>query len=104
MEVLEKMLRVAQFYNKNQFIYEDDKKVIFQSYDSIIAIYDKKKVCLTLGRDWDYSKTTKKHLYLFIYDFVRVYPISSIAYEKNKTKAIKDLIKSKVIKYNKKLA
>ena len=60
-------MKVEQFYNKNQFIIRDGGKTVFQSYDSTIAIYE--NGVLTLGHDWDYSKTTSKHLYLFIDEY-----------------------------------
>ncbi len=98
------MLRVAQFYNKNQFIYDDDNKAIFQSYDSVIAIYNKKTLSLKLGKDWDYNNTTRKHLLLFIHDFCRYYPYDTILYASNKRKAIKKMIDDKIIKYDSRLA
>lgn len=62
-------MRVEQFYNKNQFvIYGGDAIVTFQSYNSIIAKIDKNGT-FWLGNDWNYSKTTLKHLYLFINDY-----------------------------------
>ena len=61
-------MKVEQFYNKNQFIiYGGDELVTFQSYNSIIAKIDKQGT-LILGNDWNYSKTTLKHLYLFLED------------------------------------
>lgn len=56
----------------NQFILEGDNKVVFQSYQSIICVidYDKQGADrITLGHDWDYSKTTSKYLYQFLNDF-----------------------------------
>ena len=62
-------MKVQNFYNKNQFIITGgDAIVTFQSYNSIIAKIDKKGT-LILGNDWNYSKTTLKHLYLFINDY-----------------------------------
>lgn len=43
-------MKVRNLENKNQFIMENDKEIIFQSYDSIIAIYGKEKGVLVLGR------------------------------------------------------
>lgn len=63
------MASVQQFYNKNQFIINTEKEITFQSYDSTIATINKKTGVLTLGEDWDYSKTTLKHLYLFLTDY-----------------------------------
>lgn len=62
-------MKVENFYNKNQFIiFGGDAMVTFQSYNSVIAKIDKNGT-LTLGCDWNYSKTTLKHLYLFISDY-----------------------------------
>ena len=62
-------MKVQNFYNKNQFIITGgDAVVTFQSYDSIIAKIDEKGT-LILGNAWNYSKTTLKHLYLFINDY-----------------------------------
>lgn len=62
-------MKVQNFYNKNQFIISGgDAVVTFQSYNSVIAKIDKKGT-LILGNDWNYSKTTLKHLYLFINDY-----------------------------------
>ena len=52
----------------NQFAFDDWWKSVFQSYNSICAVIDWKKQVLTLGKDWDYSKTTRKHLYAFFQD------------------------------------
>lgn len=64
---------VEQLANKNQFVivYEDNEKGIryhcFQSYQSLIAIYDKTSGNLFINWDkWDYSKTTLKHFKLFV--------------------------------------
>ena len=48
----------------NQFSFAYDEKKVFQSYNSICAIVEFRKV--TLGRDWDYSRTTLKHLKSFL--------------------------------------
>ena len=89
-------MKVSQFYNKNQFIINDEKnrQVIFQSYDSTIAIYDRNTQTLKLGEAWDYSKTTLRHLYLFIED-VTFFNLP----EKNRKKHIEKLIADGTIKY-----
>lgn len=96
-------MKVEQFYNKNQFIIRDEEnqKIYFQSYKSIIAIWDKTSQTLTLGHDWDYSQTTSKHLYLFINDFCHIesFDINS----KTKKQDIQKLINSGIIKYNENL-
>lgn len=55
-------------WHANQFAFDDGGKSVFQSYNSICAVIDWQKQKLTLGRDWDYSKTTRKHLYAFFSD------------------------------------
>lgn len=52
---------------KNQFIIRTADAVIFQSYSSIIAVWQDRK--LTLGCDWDYSTTTGKYRNMFINEF-----------------------------------
>lgn len=62
-------MKVQKFYNNNQFIIlGENGSVTFQSYDSIIAKIDKNGT-LFLGNKWNYSKTTLKHLYLFINNY-----------------------------------
>ena len=59
-------MRVEQLENKNQFvIFGDDGEVEFQSYNSRIAKINKNGT-LELSIKWDYSKTTLKHLYIFL--------------------------------------
>ena len=50
----------------NQYIIRADDMIIFQSYDSTIAVLDKDTGRLTLGIDFDYSRTTAKYLHRFI--------------------------------------
>lgn len=103
---MERITKVRQLENKNQFIMEDDKKTIFQSYDSIIAIFDKKTRDLTLGCDWDYSRTTLKHLYIFLRDVIyydmtpeQKQDIMSALQSANTKKALQKLIDNKKINY-----
>jgi hypothetical protein len=57
---------VEQFHVKNQFELRDDLgNTYFQSYDSIIAKRDINGN-ITLGNDWDYSKTTGRYRNLFL--------------------------------------
>lgn len=98
-------MKVEQFYNKNQFVIFDNKKTIFQSYDSTIAVIDKTKINndLTLGKDWNYSSTTLKHLYLFLEEYCYYNVWSKVENASNKKAAIQKLIDNKTIKYNKNL-
>lgn len=55
-------------WHVNQFAFDDWNKSVFKSYNSICAVIDWKAQKITLGKDWNYSKTTKKHLYAFFCD------------------------------------
>ena len=55
-------------WHANQFAYDDAGKSVFQSYNSICAVIDWKNKNLSLGSDWNYSNTTRKHLYAFFSD------------------------------------
>lgn len=48
----------------NQFVIEDGDCIAFQSYRSRVC--EIKNGVVTLGRHWDYSKTTMKHLNEFL--------------------------------------
>ena len=58
-------MRVNQFHVKNQFVIRDSGNQYLQSYDSIIV---KKDINgnITLGQNWDYSKTTGKYRNLYL--------------------------------------
>lgn len=109
MKNLKNIMKVEQLENKNQFLMENDKMAIFQSYDSIIAVYDKENDILTLGRDWDYSRTTTKHLYIYLNNMFRYSwsdlkeNILSALATTNKRKAIQKLIDENIIKYESEL-
>lgn len=49
----------------NQFIVRTENGTFFQSYRSIVAKVDNLGN-VTLGRDWDYSRTTLKYLMQFL--------------------------------------
>lgn len=91
-------MKVYQFKNKNQFILEGEGKTIFQSYDSTIAIIKNGK--LTLGKYWDYSKTTSKHLYLFLQEYYDINGIYEALQKSNKRQAIQKLIDNGAINYD----
>lgn len=67
-------VKVEQLENKNQFVIyynnKDENILCFQSYKSLIAIYytSNKKLYLNYSY-FDFSKTTSKHLKLFINRF-----------------------------------
>ena len=56
---------VNQFHVKNQFVISDNGNTYFQSYNSIIVKRDINNK-ITLGNDWDYSKTTSKYRNMFL--------------------------------------
>lgn len=99
-------MKVRQFYNKNQFIITGENKTVFQSYDSTIAEINGDGK-LKLFADWDYSRTTLKHLYLFLHDYkgdICAYQYKNIyskgfEYSKNKKRFLQNLIDKKIIKY-----
>ncbi len=58
-------MKVRQLENKNQFVMEDNKKIIFQSYESTIVVYnkDKKALCLvTIGT----IQTQQENIYTYL--------------------------------------
>lgn len=61
----------------NQFIISELGSISFQSYNSLVCKIENEKV--TLGRDYDYSRTTMKHLLTFLRDAGRrVYSIADV--------------------------
>lgn len=84
--------RVEQHEHSNQFIIYIDDGIVFQSYDSNIAFIDNRGN-VTLGCYWDYSVTTRKHLYTFL----RKYSKFVLIYSR---KEVEKLIKSGDITYN----
>ena len=59
-------MKVSQFYVKNQFVINDGAgSEYLQSYDSIIVKRDFNNN-ISLGSDWDYSKTTGKYRNLYL--------------------------------------
>ena len=50
----------------NQFVITTNNATYFQSYKSVVAKWDGTN--LILSNYWDYSRTTSKHLYIFLYD------------------------------------
>lgn len=85
-------MKVEQFLNRNQFHLYGDNKDVLQSYNSkVVEITNNPGCvqCIILGRDWDYSTTTSKHVYAFLdmYSKVKICGVT------NKRKYINDLIK-----------
>ena len=51
----------------NQFVVKLNGNIFYQSYDTIIAKKDKDGH-IFITEKWQYSKTTSKHLYIFLRD------------------------------------
>ncbi len=74
-----KDIRISQLINDrnngatNQFVVETDKGKYFQSYDTIIAFVPNNSDDIVLSEDWEHSRTTSKHLYIFLRDYTRFY-------------------------------
>ncbi len=70
----------------NQFVIHDGNLLMFQSYNSLIAVvnYDTREIIL--GSDWDYSVTTGKHRNIFFRDYAH---ISELTTKKGIDKALK---------------
>lgn len=71
----------------NQFIIRDGAtdRVTFQSYDSMIATIDYQNNTITLGEDWDYSRTTGRYRNQFFNE----QGLSDLASTKGLTDALK---------------
>jgi hypothetical protein len=89
-----KTLVVENLHNKNQFVISGYGFTCFQSYETLIAIYDEDNSTLYLNATmWDYSKTTSKHLKIFINEYTNLLI--------NDTKELRKLIKKhKVLTFN----
>lgn len=94
---MKEFAKVEQLENKNQFVITTNEGVFFQSYDSVCAFVTNEG--LTLGRDWDYSHTTLKHLYIFLERYCyRVF--REIEGSKNKKATLQKMIDNKLINYD----
>ena len=84
---------------KNQYIITAPGCYAFQSYNSLIAVYDIENNILTLGCNFDYSTTTSKYLNQFIeyycYSIYRELPNGTSV--KNR---LQKAIDNGIIKYN----
>ena len=88
-------MEILQFSNKNHFIIKKDKKIILQSYKSLVAEYNTDTKNLIFGINWNYSNTTLRNLYKFIDFFITDFDIDKI---KNKKAYLQKLIKKNLIK------
>ena len=97
-------MKVEQFIHANQFHLYGNGKDILQSYDSkVVEIeYLNGKQVVTLGRDWDYSTTTSKHVYAFLeeYSKIRISDTNKRQYINRLIEEYKNDKKAFVDKYN----
>ena len=97
-------MRIYNLENKNQFvILGNNGEIEFQSYNSLIARIEKNGN-LSLSSHWDYSRTTSKHLYIFLEkylynldDYIQKDIKNILLYSKNKRRDIQKLIDNKKI-------
>lgn len=68
----------------NQFVIKTKKATYFQSYDSVVCMLNGKNIILS--ENWNYSNTTRKHLYMFL----RQNGICNLSSAKDVRNAIKD--------------
>lgn len=66
-------MKAKQICANCNMITDNDNNIYCQSYNSIVAVYNPSKDLLILGRDWDYSVTTLKHLHKFLSNHVPKY-------------------------------
>ena len=71
----------------NQFVIHDGDLLMFQSYNSLIAIVNYATKEIILGSNWDYSVTTGKHRNIFFTDYANIPDLGS---KKGIEKALKD--------------
>ena len=66
MENMPKVIRLAD----NQYIIKIGGKLIFQSYESTMAVYDTENGFIRLDNNKDnYTRTTSKYLNMFLRDY-----------------------------------
>ena len=88
------MKKVEQYVHANQFHLYGDGEDCLQSYNSLVVKISNGRIIL--GRDWDYSTTTSKHVYQFLEDYANFY----IPYGKNKREYVRKAISSGEIEYD----
>ena len=75
---VEQMINDKGNYATNQFVIYDGDVIMFQSYDSLIAVVNRATKEIVLGVDWNYSRTTGKHRNIFFRDYVNIPDLSSL--------------------------
>ena len=85
----------------NQFVIEDGNEIFFQSYDSLVCKVVNGKVIL--GCDFDYSRTTAKHLHTFMKEYAYMTLAkceNSISSYKSFSDMLRKAIKKGIIQYD----
>lgn len=70
-----------------------------QSYNSTVAVYDEEAGIVTLGRHWNYSVTTLKHVYHFLEEYIPTV-MDKFTSSRTKKRSIELLIKENHIFYD----
>ena len=65
-------MKTVQFLAKNQCYYYSDGKIIFQSYNTIVATVDEKTKDVVITEGQPQSKTTAKYLDRFLREVIGV--------------------------------
>ncbi len=58
---------------RNQYVIEMGRQLVFQSYNSVCAVYNRDTRTLTLGEDWNRSATTRKYFWQFVRNYLPTY-------------------------------
>lgn len=84
--------------SRNAYIIDNFEtgEVVLQSYDSIVAIFEKESEIVTLGRNWNFSITTIKHVCRFLEE----YKPSALCDSRTKKRSIESLIQNGHILYD----
>ncbi len=85
MQVTTNLINDNGYAARNQFVINGEKGTYFQSYNCMIAKVSKRKK-ITLSDMWNYSNTTRKHLYIFL----RQQGFTDLNCKKDILKAIKE--------------
>ena len=85
-----KLNRHANVINRHGVLY-------LQDYESIVVKYDIYDKVLTFGKDWNYSNTTLKTIYNFIFEFVEVPSLKELNNKIDKKSFLEKLINNKII-------
>lgn len=91
--------KVEQFEHKNQFLIITNEEYILQSYDSTVAKINRNDRSITLLYDFDYSITTLRHVYEFIYKYGDINIADELNEAKNKKQFLHKQIKKGLITY-----